>query len=80
MLSNDAPNVTLQMLPQALPPALRKTGRTFRIQYSARVALTGLSCTGTVDLCHIKGARGKPGKCGAFSGNATYDATTCSST
>ena len=76
MLLNNAPNVTMQMLPQALQPALLKTGRTFRIQYSASVALTGLSCTGVVDLCHSRPLQ----KCDAFSGNTTYDATTCSYT
>lgn len=43
----------LQILPQLRAPARRKDagGRTLRVAYTATVPETGLSCSGSIDLC-----------------------------
>lgn len=58
----------LSVLPQArvLSRGLDKGGRTLRITYTATVPQTGLSCTGTLDICSGTTRFGAPLQCAPF--------------
>ena len=75
-------NGSVLILPQVNYPATKTAagGGILRISYTATVPQTGLSCTGVVELCSIKGGAGKkPPACAAFaSTQVARNALTCS--
>lgn len=57
MTGNNTFSPKFGILPQALPPAQGAAGRVFRVSYTALVSQTGLSCTGTADVCFSANGR-----------------------
>ena len=74
-----ATTTQLQAMPQALPSKAAAAGRVFRIQYTATVPETSLSCSGTADVCFIaNGNKAPPPACALYNATATqYDAMSC---
>lgn len=63
--------------------AAARTGRVYRLRFTAVSAVTGLRCVGTTDVCVIQQpkppVRGPPPTCAPFESSATVrDATACS--
>lgn len=74
LTGNAGPTPTFSILPQALPTGQAAAGRVFQLSYTAAVPQTGLSCSGTADICFS--ANGI--SCGAFgSTGVSLDALAC---